>query len=287
MKKDEFVCECSDLDEIVVFRGDGTMIVTKVGDKKYVGKDVRYIALFRKTEVEPVYNLVYQDGRGGNAMVKRFTVGGTTRDKEYVLTKGSEGSKVLYFHVSENPAEVINVKLRPKPKLRKTEFEFDMNSIEVKGRRSIGNILSRNLVSRISKGGVGKAVVAEQLLIPLDKKDEARAVKDSAKAKPAATVPKQVKAEPKKATAKALPQSKAAQGKKVIPSKKQAPIKPVKDEAPVTMEWDFSPKSSKNEKPAGKSIPDKNKIQNDRARILKEMEKKNADKKKAQLKLDL
>jgi topoisomerase-4 subunit A len=89
--------------------------------------------LFRKTEPEQVYNLVYQDGRGGNAMVKRFTVGGTTRDKEYVLTKGNEGSKVLYFSLSENPAEIINVKLRPKPKLRKTEFEFDLNSIEVKG----------------------------------------------------------------------------------------------------------------------------------------------------------
>ncbi|HNQ00506.1 MAG TPA: DNA gyrase subunit A, partial [Bacteroidia bacterium] len=92
MKKDEFVTECSDLDEIIVFRGDGTMIVTKVDEKKYVGKDVRHIAVFRKTDPEPVYNMVYQDGRGGAVMVKRFTVGGTTRDKDYVLTKGSEGS---------------------------------------------------------------------------------------------------------------------------------------------------------------------------------------------------
>src|SRR5437868_137123 len=166
MKKDEFLCECSDLDEIIVFRGDGTMIVTKVGEKKYIGKDVRHIALFRKTELETVYNLVYQDGRGGNAMVKRFTVGGTTRDKEYVLTKGNEGSKVLYFSVSGNPAEIINVKLRPKPKLRKTEFEFDLNEIEVKGRGSIGNILSRNLVSKITKGGTGKVTdKAQQLSI--------------------------------------------------------------------------------------------------------------------------
>src|SRR5205085_8778441 len=93
--------------------------------------------------------------RGGNAMVKRFTAGGTTRDKEYVLTKGNEGSKLLYFSISENPAEIIHVKLRPKPKLRKTEFEFDMNSIEVKGRGSIGNILSRNLVAKISRGAIG------------------------------------------------------------------------------------------------------------------------------------
>jgi topoisomerase IV subunit A len=280
MKKDEFLCECSDLDEIVVFRGDGTMIVTKVGEKKYVGKDVRYISLFRKTDEEPVYNLVYQDGRGGNVMVKRFTVGGTTRDKEYVLTKGNEGSKVLYFSVSENPAEIIHVKLRPKPKLRKTEFDFDMNSIEVKGRGSIGNILSRNLVSRISKGGTGKAVVAEQpLLIPLDKKGEAKAKPIAAKGKP----------EAKKPAGKQPSQPKQpAQSKKTLITKKPLPVKPVKDEAPITMEWDFSPTSSKKDKAtSAKPSPDKEKIQKDRVRILNEMEKKNADKKKAQLKLDL
>src|SRR5436190_9025288 len=173
MKKDEFVGDCSDLDEIMVFRSDGTMIVTKVDEKKYVGKDVRHIALFRKTEVEPVYNLVYQDGRGGNAMVKRFTAGGTTRDKEYVLTKGNEGSKLLYFSISANPAEIINVKLRPKPKLRKTEFEFDFNTIEVKGRGAIGNILSRNAVSKITRGGVGNAapIAKQQELIPSTKKE--------------------------------------------------------------------------------------------------------------------
>jgi topoisomerase IV subunit A len=283
MKKDEFLCECSDLDEIVVFRGDGTMIVTKVGEKKYVGKDVRYISLFRKTEEEPVYNLVYQDGRGGNAMVKRFTVGGTTRDKEYVLTKGNEGSKVLYFHVSDNPAEVIHVKLRPKPKLRKTEFEFDMNSIEVKGRGSIGNILSRNLVSRISKGGVGKVTVTEQLVIPLDKKEEAKAIKkDAVKLKPVVATTKQLvskgKMETKKNTVK-----QAAQPKKSTVVKKQTPVKPIKDQGPITMEWDFTPSKPKADKPSS----DKEAVQKDRARILKEMEKKNADKKKAQLKLDL
>jgi hypothetical protein len=242
---------------------------------------VRHIALFRKTEVEPVYNLVYQDGRGGNAMVKRFTVGGTTRDKEYVLTKGNEGSKVLYFNVSDNPAEIIHVKLRPKPKLRKTEFEFDLNTIEVKGRGSIGNILSRNLVNRISKGGTGKAVVAEQLTIPLDKSGATKAVKQAeAKTKP-------VKTTEKKAPAKSAPPAKAAANKKAAPVKKAPPVKAVKDEAPVTMEWDFSPKSSKTEKPAAKSSSDKDKIQKDRVRILSELEKKNADKKKAQLKLDL
>jgi topoisomerase IV subunit A len=293
MKKDEFLCECSDLDEIIIFRGDGTMLVTKVGDKKYVGKDVRHIALFRKTESEPVYNMVYQDGRGGNAMVKRFTVGGTTRDKEYVLTKGNEGSKILYFSVSNDPAEIINVKLRPKPKLRKTEFEFDMNSIEVKGRSSIGNILSRNLVSRISKGGAGKAVVAEQqLLIPLDKNGAGKAVKDSVKSKPAVNSAKHVsrsKGGQKNEGSKSKPVAKSnPSNKKSTNGKKSLPIKPVKDEAPITMEWDFSPKSSKSDKAtASKSASDKGKIQKDRVRILTEIEKKAADKKRTQLKLDL
>ncbi len=263
MKKDEFLCECSDLDEIIVFRGDGTMIVSKVDDKKYVGKDIRHIALFRKTDPEPVYNLVYQNGRGGNAMVKRFTVGGTTRDKEYVLTKGNEGSKVLYFSISNNPAEVIHVKLRPKPKLRKTEFEFDFNEIEVKGRGSIGNILSRNLVAKISKGGTGKVVQkVEQLSIieaGSQKKVESKQKLEEKSKQPVAN-------------------------KKVnvpVPSvKKSSSVKAVKDEAPVTIEWDLAP--SKNAAPLKEE-----KIQNDRARILSEIEKKAEVKKKNQMKMDM
>ncbi|CAN5662146.1 DNA gyrase/topoisomerase IV subunit A [soil metagenome] len=262
IKKDEFLCECSDLDEIVVFRGDGTMIVTKVGEKKYVGKDVRHIALFRKTEPEMVYNLVYQDGRGGNAMVKRFTIGGTTRDKEYVLTKGNEGSKVLYFSISGSPAEIINVRLRPKPKLRKTEFEFDLNQIEVKGRGSIGNILTRNLVARISKGGAGKAVEkSEQLNID---GGGAASAKKKENEKPAPAGKKDVRK-----NALGVKQQVSA---KITPIKKTS-VKPVKDEAPLTMEWDLNTGSGA--------------VQKDRARILSEIEKKTEVKKKSQLKMDM
>jgi topoisomerase-4 subunit A len=263
LKKDEFLCECSDLDEIIVFRGDGTMIVAKVDEKKYVGKDIRHIALFRKTEPEQVYNMVYQDGRGGNAMVKRFTVGGTTRDKEYVLTKGSEGSKVLYFSLTPNPspkergaspygvAEIIHVKLRPKPKLRKTEFEFDLNSIEVKGRGSMGNILSRNLVAKITKGGAGKVSTAsEQLTIaPVEKKV----------------------AEVKRIEGKPEVEKKKIPVAKAVATKKVTPIKAKAEEKPVTMEWDFSSKE---------------KVNNERARILAELEKKAEQKKKAQTKMN-
>jgi topoisomerase-4 subunit A len=268
MKKDEFLCECSDLDEIIAFRGDGTMIVTKVDEKKYVGKDVRHIAVFRKTEPEIVYNLVYQDGRGGNAFVKRFTVGGTTRDKEYVLTKGSEGSKMLYFSVSGTPAEVLHVKLRPKPKLRKTEFDFDLNTIEVKGRNSIGNILSRNLVAKISKGGVGKIdAVGEQMSI--DQKSP-QSVAGSAQKKVGneqLAVGKKGKPDTKNKKLYTEP----VKGKNVVkvPQKK---VKPAKDEAPVTLEWDLTGKQ---------------KVHHERARILTELEKKAEAKKKAQLKMDM
>jgi topoisomerase-4 subunit A len=272
MKKDEFLCECSDLDEIVVFRGDGTMIVTKVGDKKYVGKDVRHIALFRKAEQEPVYNLVYQDGRGGNAMVKRFTVGGTTRDKEYVLTKGNEGSKVLYFSVSNDPAEIINVKLRPKPKLRKTEFEFDLNQIEVKGRGSIGNILSRNLVSKITRGHAGKAIekVEQLTIVPVVPKGKSQETPVSKK--PVIATASDKKIVPEKVIAKGKAKLPVKSPVKISVLKKNASVKPIKDEAPVTIEWDVNPPAA---------------VQKDRARILSEIEKKTEQKKKSQLKMDI
>lgn len=281
LKKDEFLCDCSDLDEIIVFRGDGTMIVTRVDEKKYVGKDIKHIAVFRKTEPEMVYNMVYQDGKGGNALVKRFTVGGTTRDKEYILTKGNEGSKVLYFSISENPAELLNVKLRPKPKLRKTEFDFDLNTIEVKGRGSIGNILSRNLVAKITRKGAGKSVPAgeqmmleEKIIQPKDKKVLAEKVepkKEKGKIKNIPSKEKKSELKANEAQKKILPKS--------LPLKKSPAVKPVKDEAPVTLEWDLSAKS----KPANS----KEKIQNERARILTDLEKKAEEKKRAQLKMDM
>jgi len=266
MKKDEFLCECSDLDEIIAFRGDGTMIVTKVDEKKYVGKDVRHIALFRKSEPEVVYNMVYQDGRGGNAMVKRFTVGGTTRDKEYVLTRGAEGSKVLYFSLSQDPAEILHVKLRPKPKLRKTEFEFDLNSIEVKGRSSVGNILSRNLIAKISKGGTGRAVAKpEQLSMEVKSPPPSQPKAVQKASKPAG---KAVKSGASKKKSPLPPVAAKAVSKTV-----QKKIKPAKEDKAVTMEWDM-----------GK---DKGKIKDDRSRILTELEKKTEAKKKSQMKMNL
>ncbi len=151
LKKDEFVCECSDIDDIIVFRHDGTFKVVKVADKVYVGEDIIHIDIFRKNDDRTVYNMVYADGRGGNVMVKRFSVLSITRDKEYNLTPGKQGTRVLYFTANPNgEAEVIKVHLRPKPRLKVQSFEYDFSELAIKGRNSKGNILSKHAVRKIN-----------------------------------------------------------------------------------------------------------------------------------------
>ena len=126
LKKDEYVCDCSDIDDIIVFREDGTFIVTKVAEKLFVGENVVHIDVFRKNDERTIYNMVYQDGKAGNAFVKRFAVMGVNRDKDYSLTKGKAGSKVLYFSANPNgEAEIIRVFLKPVPRLKKTTFDFN------------------------------------------------------------------------------------------------------------------------------------------------------------------
>lgn len=150
MKKDEFAFDCSSLDEIIVFRRDGVMMVTKVAEKTYVGKDIIHLAVFRKGDTQTVYNMVYRDGLRGNSMIKRFTVTGVTRDKEYNLTRGAKDSKVLYFSVCANGEnETIDISLTEKSGARKTEFDMDFSSVAIKGRDSQGNILTRYPVRKI------------------------------------------------------------------------------------------------------------------------------------------
>lgn len=150
LRKDEFVCDCSDIDDIIVFRDDGTFIITKVTEKVFVGKNIIHIDVFKKNDERTIYNLIYRDGKSGANMVKRFAVVGVTRDKEYDLTKGNAGSKVLYFTSNPNgEAEIVKVKLRPKPKLKKLAFEFDFSQMTIKGRNSIGNILSKNPIAKV------------------------------------------------------------------------------------------------------------------------------------------
>jgi len=152
LKKDEFVCDCSDIDDIIVFRDDGTFIVVKVSSKIFVGQNVIHISIFNKNDNRTVYNMIYRDGKNGKIMVKRFSVLGVTRDKEYIVTKGTPGSKVLYFTANPNgEAEGIRVELKPKPRLKKTSFDFNFAEIAIKGRGSMGNTLTKYAVRKIEQ----------------------------------------------------------------------------------------------------------------------------------------
>lgn len=151
LRKDEYLFECSDIDDILVIRKDGTYLVTKVTQKAFVGKNIQHVAVFKRNDKRTIYNVVYRDGRDGHNYAKRFAITGVTRDKEYDLTKGTEGSRILYF--SENPngeAEVIRIVLKPKPKLKKTNFEFDFSDLSIKNRNALGNILTKHSIHKIS-----------------------------------------------------------------------------------------------------------------------------------------
>jgi len=151
LKKDEFVTECSDIDDIIVFREDGSFVVTKVADKTFVGKNIIYVGVQKANNTRTIYNVIYRDGKVGKTYVKRFAVKGTTRDKTYSITKGTEGSKVLYFsHNPNGEAEIVRVKLRPRPKLKKLNFDFDFSTLAIKGRGAGGNTLTKHLVSKIT-----------------------------------------------------------------------------------------------------------------------------------------
>lgn len=152
LKKDEYVCDCSDLDEIIVFRQNGTFIVTRVAEKVFVGQNVIYINVFHRNDDRTIYNMIYQDGKTGPVYVKRFAVTSITRDKEYQLTPGKPGTKVLYFTANPNgEAEIVKLYLKPKPKLKKLQFEFDFSTLAIKGRNSKGNLLTRHLVKSVVK----------------------------------------------------------------------------------------------------------------------------------------
>jgi len=161
LKKDEFVCDCSDIDEIIVFREDGKCLITKVQEKVFVGKGIIHIAVFKKNDERTVYNMIYKDGVSGVSYIKRFAVTGVTRDKEYDLTKGSKGSKVLYFSANPNgEAEIINIQLKPHSKLKKLQFDEDFAAIAIKGRASMGNIVTKYPVKKIQLKSKGISTLA-------------------------------------------------------------------------------------------------------------------------------
>jgi topoisomerase IV subunit A len=157
LRKNEFVCNCSDIDDIIIFFKDGKYKIVKVADKIFVGKNILHLDVFKKNDKRTVYNAVYRDGKAGAYFIKRFAVNGITRDKDYDITQGTDGSKVMYFTCNPNAeAEVIRVTLKPKPRLNKLVFERDFSEIAIKGRQSLGNLLTKNDIHKIAlkqKGG--------------------------------------------------------------------------------------------------------------------------------------
>lgn len=151
LKKDEFVCNCSDIDDVIIFYKDGKYKVVKVADKLYVGKHILYINIFKRNDLRTIYNLVYQDGRGGIVYMKRFAVTGVSRDKEYDMTQGKKGSKIWWFSANPNgEAETLRVTLKEKPRLKVLQFDVDFAELSIKGRQARGNLVTKNEVHRIS-----------------------------------------------------------------------------------------------------------------------------------------
>ncbi|WP_118973497.1 DNA gyrase/topoisomerase IV subunit A [Taibaiella koreensis] len=161
LKKDEFVCDCSDIDNIIVFRKDGTMIVTKVADKTFVGKDILHLDVFKKNDERTTYNMMYMDGSSGVVYAKRFNVTGITRDKEYDLTKGNKGSKIMYFTANPNgEAEVVAVTLSPGSSARIKVFDFYFEELVIKGRSSQGNQVTKYPVRQIKFKEQGRSTLS-------------------------------------------------------------------------------------------------------------------------------
>ena len=150
LRKDEYVTDCSDIDDVIVFTQDGKMMVTKVGAKTFIGKDIIHVAVFKKKDTRTIYNMIYRDGARGASYVKRFSVTSITRDKAYDLTKGTKSTKVIYFTANPNgEAELVTVLLRQTGSIKKLKFDLDFTDMIVKGRGSRGNIVTKYSVKRI------------------------------------------------------------------------------------------------------------------------------------------
>jgi topoisomerase IV subunit A len=163
LKKDEFVQDCSDIDDVIIFRRDGVMKVVRIGDKVFVGKEILYVAVWKKNDERTTYNLAYLEGKSGRSMVKRFNVTAITRDKEYNLASDTKGSKLLYFTANPNgESEVVNVQLSPACTAKIKTFDFDFGELAIKGRDAQGNILTKYPVRQIKQKEVGKSTIGAQ-----------------------------------------------------------------------------------------------------------------------------
>ena len=165
LKKDELLFECSDLDDIIVFAKRGIMKVVKVSDKAFIGKDILYAAIFQKNDERTTYNMIYADGKGGKSFAKRFNVTGVTRDKEYDLTKGDEKSKVHYLSINPNAeAELVKITLSPGCSAHKKELEFNFAELEIKGRSSMGNTITKYPIKSVRLKEAGVSTIAGKKL---------------------------------------------------------------------------------------------------------------------------
>jgi topoisomerase-4 subunit A len=161
LRKNEPVCDCSEIDDIICFFASGKMMITKVSDKKFVGKDLVYANVWKKGDTRTIYHMFYQDGTGGATMMKRFYVNSITRDTEYDLTRGVKGSKLLYFSVHPNgEREVVTVLLRPRPHLKRSRFDVDLGELLIKGRNSGGNRVTKEIIQKIVQKEVGGSTLA-------------------------------------------------------------------------------------------------------------------------------
>jgi topoisomerase-4 subunit A len=151
LKKDEFIGNCSDMDDVVIFYRNGAYKVVKVVDKLFVGKDIIYLNVFKRNDSRTIYNVVYRDGKMGYNYIKRFNITSITRDKDYTVTKGADNSRVMYFSVNPNgEAETIKIILKPKPRQKLLVFEKDFSEVVIKGRTSVGNILTKAEIHKIT-----------------------------------------------------------------------------------------------------------------------------------------
>jgi topoisomerase IV subunit A len=161
LKKTEAVNDCSEIDDVIIFFASGKMMITKVSEKKFVGKGIVHANVWKKGDKRTIYHLLYQDGVGGPTMMKRFYVNSITRDNEYDLTKGTKGSKMLYFSVHPNgEREVVTIMLRPRPHLKRLRFDIDMGDMLIKGRNSAGNRVTKEIVQKIVQKEVGGSTLA-------------------------------------------------------------------------------------------------------------------------------
>ncbi len=157
LKKDEYICNCSDIDDVIIFYKDGKYKIVRISDKLFVGKNILYVNIFKKNDKRTIYNVIYRDGKEGFHYIKRFNITSVIRDREYDITQGNPGSKIVYFTANPNgEAEVIKVTLRPNPRIKKLVFEKDFSTINIKGKQSMGNLLTKYEVHKIGlkqKGG--------------------------------------------------------------------------------------------------------------------------------------